>query len=68
MSAFIDHCYIDLVRANGGMGAVAPMKRSAADVEISANSGDWRGRFLLQIAASPARHDRQISTGGELMQ
>ena len=53
---------------NGGMGVVTPMERSAADVEMFANSVDYRGRFLSQIAASPARHDKQISVGGELLQ
>lgn len=52
---------------NGGMGVVTPMERSATDVEMSANTIDYRGRFLSQIAASPARHDKQAG-GSELMQ
>ncbi|MDE2417887.1 MAG: hypothetical protein KGN32_08785 [Burkholderiales bacterium] len=51
----------------GGMGVVTPMERSAADVEIHANTVDYRGRFLSQLAASASRHDKQ-DNGVELMQ
>lgn len=51
----------------GGMGAVAPMKRSAADVEIVACEAAARGTFGWHDNTSPARHDQhatQLAPGG----
>ncbi len=59
MSAFADRCYIDLVHANGGMGAVAPMKRSVAVVEVLAQLDASRGAQLLNCEACPACLDKQ---------
>lgn len=59
MSAFTDCCYIDLVRANGGMGAVAPMKRSVTAVEVLAHLPACRGAQHLNDKACPACHAKQ---------
>lgn len=52
----------------GGMGAVAPMKRSVAAVEVLAHLDASRGAQLLNCEACPACHAKQVSVGGELMQ
>ncbi len=44
---------------NGGMGVVTPMERSVTDVEMSAHSVDYRGRFLALLAVSASRPDQQ---------
>jgi hypothetical protein len=45
---------------SGGMGAVAPMERSAAVVELLAYTGAIRVLLISQTKASAARLDRQI--------
>ena len=45
----------------GGMGAVAPMKRSAADVEMLADKRAARGSNHPRSDASPARPDKHSS-------
>jgi hypothetical protein len=52
--------------ADGGMGAVAPMKRSAAAVEDVAHPDTGRVTDRPRAAARVARHDKQ-SDGGALM-
>lgn len=51
-----------------GMGCMHPMKRSGTAVELVAFSVGYRGRFASELWAVAARHDKQISVGGELMQ
>jgi mitochondrial fission protein ELM1 len=49
--------------AHGGMGAVAPMKRSAAAVEELAHTGAGRETGRPRAAARVARHDKQPGAG-----
>lgn len=44
----------------GGMGAMAPMKRSATAVEMYAHNGATRVARTHAGAAFTARHDRQV--------
>lgn len=45
----------------GGMGAVAPMERSAAEVELVACVAPGRVTFDGSANTSPARHEQQAS-------
>lgn len=45
----------------GGMGAVAPMERSAAEVELVAWLAAGRVTFDGSANTSPARHEQQAS-------
>ena len=56
------------LRGQGGMGAVAPMKRSVAVVEVCAHLDVCCGTNRSSCGASAACHDKQGSIGGELMQ
>ena len=49
--------------ASGGMGAGAPMKRSAAAVEHVARTGPGRVPRRLRAATRVARHDKQNGSG-----
>lgn len=53
---------------NGGMGAVAPMKRSVTGVEVCAHFDVCRGTSRLNGEACAACHAKQDSVGAELMQ
>lgn len=47
----------------GGMGAIAPMERSATEVEMLTSSDAGRGEDRCHDEASLARLDRQIGLG-----
>ena len=47
----------------GGMGAVAPMKRSAAAVTAVACKGTCRGAQTMPAGPLAARHDQQMGAG-----
>lgn len=53
----------DTLAARGGMGAVAPMKRSATAVEVMTRSGAGRVPRRLRAAGLVTRHDKQIGGG-----
>lgn len=52
--------YDAMLNGRGGMGAVAPMQRSAAAVEVLAGTDACRGTNSRQDEAFPSRHDKQI--------
>ncbi|WP_300118267.1 hypothetical protein [Rhodoferax sp.] len=56
------------LEVQGGMGAVAHMKRSVTAVEVLAHLPACRGAQHLNDKACPACHAKQVSVGGELMQ
>jgi hypothetical protein len=56
------------LEVQGGMGAVASMKRSVTAVEVLAHLPACRGAQPLNDKACPACHAKQVSFGGELMQ